>query len=420
MVQARVCKTWDTGSNPVSASICANILTDLASFKCRNISTMILVTNDFPPKVGGIQNYLYELWSRLPITNTRVITTKYSGAKEFDSKQDFNIERYSKILWPTPKLVHYINTTIKEVKSDVVFIDPLLPTGLITSRIKNVSKILIIHGAEVTVPGRIYPSRALIRHIMTDCDLVVSAGNYAASQLVRATGKPIDLVRIPPGVDTKTFIPPTTTHRENARQKLCTKLGIEPTSRILMSASRLVPRKGFDVAISALAELETDIHLVVVGTGRDKKRLSLLAKKKNVSDRVHFLGRVSFADLIETYHASDLFIMLCRDRWKSLEAEGFGIVFLEAQACGLPVIVGRSGGSPESLLDGKSGYVVDPESVFEVKQAIRNIIGSQEKLSAFGNTGRAFVERDHSYDYLATLLFPLVNGDLSSAKKYEG
>ena len=102
---------------------------------------MILVSNDFPPKVGGIQNYLFELWSRLPLTNTKVITTKYEGDREFDSVLEFEVERYSKILWPTPQLVKHVNETIKEYKSDVVFIDPLLPTGLITPKLKGAQKI---------------------------------------------------------------------------------------------------------------------------------------------------------------------------------------------------------------------------------------------------------------------------------------
>lgn len=384
------------------------------------MAAMILVSNDFPPKVGGIQNYLYELWSRLPLSNTRVITTKYKGAGEFDNRQTFDIERYSKILWPTPKLAHHVNAVVRELKSNVVLIDPLLPTGLLTSRIENAAKILIIHGAEVTVPGRIYPTRQLIKKAARDCDLVISAGNYAARELVRSLGQPINLVRIPPGVDTKTFSPPTREQKLNARQQLCSELNIDESSRIILSTSRIVPRKGFDVGISSLADLEKDIHLVIIGKGRDQKRLVALAEKRGVRDRVHFLGSVSLTKLVATYHAADLFMMLCRDRWASLEAEGFGIVFLEAAACGLPVIAGRSGGSAEAILHGRSGYVVDPESVSEIRDRIRSILDDENTREAFGREGRAFVERDHSYDYLATLLLPLVAGDLSSARPFDG
>ncbi len=381
---------------------------------------MILVSNDFPPKVGGIQNYLYELWSRLPLSDTRVITTKYKGAGEFDKRQTFDIERYSKILWPTPKLASHVNAVVRELKSDAVLIDPLLPTGLLTSRIDNAAKILIIHGAEVTVPGRIYPTRHLIKKAARDCDVVISAGNYAARELVRSLGQPINLVRIPPGVDTKTFSPPTREQKLLARQQLCLELNIDESSRIILSTSRIVPRKGFDVGISSLADLEKDIHLVIIGKGRDQKRLVALADKRGVSDRVHFLGSVSLTKLVSTYHAADLFMMLCRDRWASLEAEGFGIVFLEAAACGLPVIAGRSGGSAEALLHGRSGYVVDPESVSEIRDRIRSILDDDNTREVFGREGRNFVEHDHSYDYLATLLLPLVSGDLSSARPFDG
>ena len=318
------------------------------------------------------------------------------------------------------KLINYVNAKIGECRSDVVLVDPLLPTGLIIPKLRDVAKLLIVHGAEVTVPGRIYPTKKLAQRATSECDVVVSAGNYAAREIVRATGKPINLVRIPPGVDVEVFSPPSDDQRAQARRQLCNELGISEDSQILMSASRLVPRKGFDVAISALSDIDKDIHLVIVGKGRDRKRLETLAQKREVSDRVHFLGTVSLTKLVATYHASDLFLMLCRDRWGSLEAEGFGIVFLEAAACGLPVIAGRSGGSDEALLDGKSGFVVDPESLSEIREKIRMILGSSEIRSNFGKTGRQFVERDHSYDYLATLLLPLVTGDLSSAKPFDG
>lgn len=381
---------------------------------------MLLVSNDFPPKVGGIQNYLYELWSRLPYSDTKVITTKYDRAYQFDQAQDFDIERYAKILWPTPQLIRHVKATLREMKSDVVFIDPLLPTGLIAPHLHDVTKVLIIHGAEVTVPGRLYPSRQLVQRVARHCDVIVSAGNYAARELVRATSEPISLVRIPPGVDTQLFAPPSADQRERAREMLCKELGIAHDSRIVMSASRIVPRKGFDVAISALAGLDSDVHLVIVGTGRDVKRLISLAEKKNVTSRVHFLGRISQEKLLSTYHASDTFTMLCRDRWGSLEAEGFGIVFLEAASCGLPVVAGRSGGSDEALVDSVTGYVVDPQSVSDVRTKLVSILDDADTMKKMGRAGRDFVTKHHSYDHLAALLTPLVAGDFSSAVSFDG
>jgi phosphatidylinositol alpha-1,6-mannosyltransferase len=381
---------------------------------------MILVSNDFPPKVGGIQNYLFELWSRLPLTNTKVITTKYDGDKAFDANLDFAVDRYSKILWPTPKLIKHVNATINEFKSDVVFIDPLLPTGLITSKIKGASKISIIHGAEVTVPGRLLPSRVLIRKSVQDSDVILSAGNYAARELVRAIGRPINMVRIPPGVDIHNFYVPSDDQKVQAKESIVSELGLEKDSRILVSMSRLVPRKGFDVAIKSLAGLEQNVHLIIIGKGRDLKRLQGLVEKLGLQKRVHFLGSVSHQKMLSVLHSADLFLMLCRDRWASLEAEGFGIVFLEAQSCGLPVIVGRSGGSSESLIDEKTGFLVDSESPTEIREKINKILSDDKLSKEFSAAGRAFVEKEHSYDYLATLLLPLVNGDLSSAKNFDG
>lgn len=381
---------------------------------------MILVSNDFPPKVGGIQNYLYELWSRLPLNNTRVITTKYPGADEFDREQDFQISRYSKILWPTPKLVRHISKTIEDLRSEVVLIDPLLPTGLIIPHVKNVQKVLIIHGAEVTLPARLAPSRRLVRRAMSQCDAVISAGHYAARELVRAIERPIQLINIPPGVDIEAFHVPDPNGRAFARKQLRNRLDVGPDTRIVMSASRLVPRKGFDMAISAMKELDEDIHLVIVGKGRDDKRLHSLAENKGVSGRVHFLGNISHAQLVETFHGSDVFTMLCRDRWGSLEAEGFGIVFLEASACGLPVVAGRSGGSSEAVIDGHTGFIVDPGSLSEVREKLRRLLDNEQLRLEFGENGRKFVEKNHSYDLLATQLLPVVQGDLRSAREFDG
>ena len=377
---------------------------------------MLLISNDFPPKVGGIQNYLYELVKRLPFENTRVITTKYNGSKEFDREQNFDIERFSKILWPTPRLVHHVNKTIKNLDTDVVFIDPALPTGLIASKIKNATKCLIVHGAEITTPGRIYPTRALLKQEMKSFDFVLSAGTYAAQQLSNSIDNELSYVRIAPGVDIKRFSNPDSDQKIQAQDQLRNEIGASIDSKIIVSISRLVPRKGFDVLISSLEKIKDDVHVVIVGKGRDEKRLKYIVAKKNLQNRVHFLGSVSDTKLRIVLHGSDIFAMLCRDRWRGLEAEGFGIVFLEAQSCGLPVIVGNSGGSAESLIEDVTGYCIDPHSVNELVSKINLLLNDDELRNKMGTTAREFVEKNHSYDYLASLLVPLVQGDFSSAK----
>ena len=377
---------------------------------------MLLVSNDFPPKVGGIQNYLYELVKRLPFENTKVITTKYNGAKEFDREQSFDIERYSKILWPTPKLIHHINKTIDKLNSEIVFIDPALPTGLIASHLRDITKCLIVHGAEITTPGKIFPTKLLLRQEMKSIDIVLSAGTYAAQQLANVVNGDINYLRIPPGVDVNRFSIPDTNEKLQAQISLRETLGISVNSKIVVSISRLVPRKGFDVLINAISKTDEDLNVVIVGKGRDEKRLKDLAIKKGVEDRIHFLGSVSDSDLRMVLHGSDIFAMLCRDRWKGLEAEGFGIVFLEAQSCGLPVIVGDSGGSSESLIEGETGFCIDPKSENELINKLNILLSDNELASQMGIKGREFVEKNHSYDYLASLLVPSVQCDFSRIK----
>ncbi len=377
---------------------------------------MLLISNDFPPKVGGIQNYLYELVKRLPFDDTKVITTKYNDSANFDREQSFEIERFAKILWPTPRLISHVNKTIKKLNTDIVFIDPALPTGLIASKIHDANKCLIVHGAEITTPGRIYPTRALLKHEMKHIDYVLSAGTYAAQQLANAIDEDINYFRIPPGVDIKRFSLPTDDEREFAREELRKKIGVSKESKIIISISRLVPRKGFDVLIKSLAKLEEDTHVVIIGKGRDKKRLLEITQKMNLEKRVHFLGAVSDVELLIALHGSDVFTMLCRDRWRGLEAEGFGIVFLEAQSCGLPVIVGDSGGSSESLIEGESGYCIDPKSEIELIAKLKTLLENDELRLDMGTKGRNFVEKNHSYDYLAAQLIPIVQSDFSCVK----
>ena len=377
---------------------------------------MLLISNDFPPKVGGIQNYLYELVKRLPFDDTKVITTKYNDSANFDREQSFEIERFAKILWPTPRLISHVNKTIKKLNTDIVFIDPALPTGLIASKIRNANKCLIVHGAEITTPGRIYPTRALLKHEMKHVDYVLSAGTYAAQQLANAIDDDINYFRIPPGVDIKRFSLPTNDEKEFARKELRKKIGVSKDSKIIISISRLVPRKGFDVLIKSLAKLEEDTHVVIIGKGRDKKRLLEITQKMNLEKRVHFLGAVSDVELLIALHGSDVFTMLCRDRWRGLEAEGFGIVFLEAQSCGLPVIVGDSGGSSESLIEGESGYCIDPKSEIELVAKLKTLLVNDELRLSMGTKGRNFVEKNHSYDYLAAQLIPIVQSDFSCVK----
>ena len=372
--------------------------------------TSLLVTNDFPPKIGGIQSYLWELWRRLPPAETTVLTTPYEGDRAWDAQQPFRVERRKeKVLWPTPGLARDVDALAREVGADVIFVDPALPVGRIVRSLRAAPTVVILHGAEITVPGEL-PIRPLLAGVLHAADGVVAAGGYPLARAEHAARCSLPALVVPPGIDTDRFRPAADAAERDAARR---HLGLPVDARIVLGASRLVPRKGFDVLIDALGALPPDVIVVIVGGGRDRSRLEKRAAARGMADRVRFLGRVSEDDLPVAHRASDVFAMLCRDRWGGLEAEGFGIVFLEAGASGLPCVAGRSGGSHEAVLEDETGYVVDPRDVDGVASHLRRLLDDPELRTRLGAAARARAEAEWSYDHRVEPLARLAAGDLT-------
>jgi phosphatidylinositol alpha-1,6-mannosyltransferase len=370
----------------------------------------LLVTNDFPPKIGGIQSYLYELWRRLPGDETTVLTARYPSAHEFDAAQDFRVERRrERVLFPTRSLARHADALAREVGAAVVFVDPMLPLGLIGARLTSAPHLVVVHGAEVTLPGRLPGTHALARRVLDGSDGIVAAGEYPAREAARAAGSPLSGVVIPPGVDATRFVPVDAEGRATARRRF----GLDPDRPLVLGVSRLVPRKGFDTLIDAIAGLDDSVQLAIAGSGRDRRRLEARAARRGIAGRTTFLGRVDDASLPSLYASADVFSMLCRDRWRGLEAEGFGIVFVEAAACGVPAVAGRSGGSHEAVADGSTGLVVEPRDAAAVRGALERLLGDDALRTSLGRAARARAVEEFSYDRLAVSLAALAAGDLS-------
>jgi phosphatidyl-myo-inositol dimannoside synthase len=366
----------------------------------------LLVTNDFPPKLGGIQSYLWELWRRLPPDETTVLTARDSDASAWDDTQAFRIERTAeRVLLPTRVLARRIDALAHEVGADVVFLDPMLPLGRLGRRLRAAPQILVLHGAEVTLPGHLPGSAALARRVLRSAAGVVAAGEYPAREATRLHPELRGVV-IPPGVDPERFRPLDSAERARAR----THFGLDPSRPLVVGVSRLVPRKGFDVLIDALIGID-GVQLAIAGEGRDRARLERRAAP--LGDRARFLGRVDDSELPSLYGCADAFSMLCRDRWGGLEAEGFGIVFLEAAACGVPAVAGRSGGSHEAVIDGETGVIVEPRDVQAVRRALATMLVDDSRRLALGRAARIHAE-GFAYDRLVTRLAPLARGDLES------
>jgi phosphatidyl-myo-inositol dimannoside synthase len=365
----------------------------------------LLVTNDFPPKIGGIQSYLWELWRRLPPDDVTVLTSPYRDDDLFDAKQPFAIHRTREpVLLPTPVLSRHIRTLAAQVGARLLVLDPALPLGFLGPSL-GIPYAVVLHGSEVTVPGRLPASRQMLARVIRGASLLIAAGSYPEAEARRAVGsKGIvpPVVQVPPGVDTTRFVPLAAIDRVATRARL----GLPVSGPLVVSVSRLVPRKGMDVLIEAaagLAETHPDLVVAIAGVGRDRARLE--HRIRRTAAPVRLLGRVPDADLPALYGCADVFSLCCRTRWGGLEQEGFGIVFLEAAAAGVASVAGASGGAAEAVVDGQTGLVVhDPDDPLALRAALRRLIDAPELARRQGLEARRRVEAEFGYDDLAARL----------------
>ena len=364
--------------------------------------THLLLTNDYPPKIGGIQTYLWELWRRLPQDSFQVLTSPHDDAEAFDAAQAHTVHRYDRFWLPPSRRVRRRTAqALREADASALVVDPAWPLGTIAREL-DVPHAMILHGAEVSVPARLPGFASMLRSTVAHADLIISASRFAEAEARRLVDDFPPVVYVPPGVDTNRFTPLDADARHAARRRL----GLDPDAPIIVGVSRLVPRKGFDVLIDAAASLASshpDLQVVIAGTGRDEKRL----RKRIVSSGspTRMLGFVADDDLPDLYGCADGFAMLCRERWGGLEQEGFGIVFVEAAAAGCPQIAGRSGGSAEAVAHDETGWVVeDPTDVAQVAGAIDTLLRRRHNDEQMRAASREHAESQFSYDLLAARL----------------
>ena len=359
----------------------------------------LLVTNDFPPKTGGIQTYLWELWRRLPPDSFTVVTPDQPGAQAWDAAQPFAVERVNQpFLVPTAGLARRINGLIDRTGAGLVLLDPVANNAPLVGRL-NAPWGVIVHGAEVTIPAATPGGQLLIRRLLRTSQLVIAAGSYPAQTAQRAAGRPLPVVEIPPGVDTERFVPLDASRRAEVRRRF----DVAPDAPLVVSVSRLVPRKGMAVLVEAAAELSRrypDLEVIIAGEGRDHARLQQLVATTGAP--VRLVGRVPADDLPGLLGAADVFAMLCHNRWGGLEQEGFGIVFLEAAACGVPQVAGASGGAADAVVHDHSGLVVDePRKVAAAVDALDTLLGDAQRRVQMGEAARRRAEVSFNYDTLA-------------------
>jgi len=378
------------------------------------VSRVLLVTNDFPPRRGGIQSYLLELVSRLATTGEHTLTVyapQWKDAETFDARTaGYHVVRHpGTLMLPGAGVDIRMRRLIAEHGIDTVWFGAAAPLGLLAHRARQAGATRVLastHGHEVGW-SMLPVARSVLRRIGEDSDVVTFVSRYTRARFASAFGPHAALEHLPPGVDTDRFRPDPASRAE-LRSRF--GLGQRPT---VVCLSRLVPRKGQDMLIRALPSIRQRVNgaaLVIAGGGPYLAALRRLADRFGVSDHVTFTGGVPAADL-PAYHAmADVFAMPCRTRGAGLDVEGLGIVFLEASATGVPVIAGSSGGAPETVRHNKTGMVVDGRSVNQVADAVSELLADPDRAAAMGAAGRDWVTAQWRWDDLAGRLADLIRG----------
>ncbi|OBA64181.1 alpha-(1-2)-phosphatidylinositol mannosyltransferase [Mycobacterium sp. 1100029.7] len=383
------------------------------------MSRVLLVTNDFPPRRGGIQSYLRDFVARLVDTGSHsvlVYAPQWKGADAYDAETvGYGVVRHpGTLMLPGPSVDTRMRRLIDEHGIDTVWFGAAAPLALLAARARQAGATRVVastHGHEVGW-SMLPVARQVLRRIGDDTDVVTFVSRYTRSRFATAFGPSASLEYLPSGVDTERFRPDPA-GRDELRKRY--QLGERPT---VVCLSRLVPRKGQDILIRALPSIRQRVDgaaLVIVGSGPYLDTLRKLARDCGVADHVTFTGAVPAAELPAHYALADVFAMPCRTRGAGMDVEGLGIVFLEASATGVPVVAGDSGGAPEAVQHNKTGLVVDGNSVVQVGDAVTELLADRAKAAAMGAAGRDWVTSQWRWDILAARLADLLRGQPSSA-----
>ncbi|MGA4982503.1 glycosyltransferase family 4 protein [Streptomyces cellulosae] len=376
----------------------------------------LIVTNDFPPRPGGIQAFLHNMALRLDPERVVVYASTWKRTREgveataaFDAEQPFTVVRdRTTMLLPTPAATRRAVGLLREHGCTSVWFGAAAPLGLMAPALRRAGAERIVattHGHEAGW-AQLPAARQLLRRIGESTDTITYLGEYTRSRIARALTPEAAarMVQLPPGVDEKTF------HPGSGGDEVRARLGL--TDRpVVVCVSRLVPRKGQDTLIRAMPAVlaaEPDAALLIVGGGPYEKDLRRLAADTGVAASVRFTGSVPWSELPAHYGAGDVFAMPCRTRRGGLDVEGLGIVYLEASATGIPVVAGDSGGAPDAVLDGETGWVVPGTSPAETADRITTLLADPELRDRMGRRGREWVEEKWRWDLLADKLKTLL------------
>ena len=376
------------------------------------MTKVLVLTNDFPPRSGGIQFFVHALAMRLPPESVTVYAPAWAGAEKFDAELPFPVVRHpTSLMLPVPSVARRAERILTAEGCDAVLFGAAAPLGLLAPRLRKAGAerlIALTHGHEVgwaALPG----ARATLRRIGDSVDTVTYLGEYTRVRLARALSPQAAarMTRLTPGVDVSEFYPGAGGQAVRERWGL----GGRP---VVVCVSRMVPRKGQDTLIRAwplVLATTPDATLLLVGDGPYRSHLERMARHLGVDRSVVFTGAPSRAELPAYFDAGNVFAMPCRTRRRGLDVEGLGMVFLEAAATGLPVVGGDSGNSADAIRDGETGYVVPGVGVADLADRLKRLLNDPGAAKAMGEKGLAWVHREWRWEIVAQRFTEILAGE---------
>jgi phosphatidylinositol alpha-1,6-mannosyltransferase len=379
------------------------------------MASILLVSNDFGPRAGGIETFIIGLLERIPKGEVIVYTSRQIGSESFDKRwlDSYGvrvIRDSSKILLPSPRVIREVRKVLKQSKVEKVWFGSAAPLALSARflRVGNVRKIIALsHGHELWW-SKVFPFTLAMKEISKSVDVLTYLGDYTGTVIKKRSKGRAKLIKIAPGIDVNHFKPERDMTKINqVRSEL--NIGSEP---LIISVGRLVHRKGQDKLIEAMPKIlakRGDAKLLLIGQGPRKAKLDSLINKYGIGSSVIFLGSIAYTELPKYLNAADIFVMPSRSRLMGLEVEGLGIVYLEASACALPVIAGSSGGAPDAVIEGRTGYVVDGLDIDQIANRVLSLIDNPKRAEEMGEAGRVWAQSHWSWDIWSTAFNELLD-----------
>ena len=374
---------------------------------------VLFVTNDFGPRAGGIETFIIGLIQRRPFGQTIVYTSFQENSERYDAEWLTNygvrvIRDRSKILLPTPRVAFHLRNIVKSEGITTAAFGAAAPLGLLSASIKRAGvrrTVALTHGHEVWW-AKVFPFNLLLRRIGSTVDVLTYLGEFTRNAISHGLTVQAQqsMVKIAPGIDVDHFLPTDS----SALRK---SLGLTG-KKVIVSVGRLVHRKGQDRLIEAMPEIlktVSNAHLLLVGEGPHRDHLQKLIQEHRLEGSVTLIGRIDYKDLPLYICLGDIFAMPSRSRLMGLEVEGLGIVYLEASACGLPVLAGNSGGAPDAVVQNETGLVVDGTNNKEIADAAIELLTKVDLSKKMGAAGRRWIVENCRWEIWSRSFEDLLN-----------